>query len=70
MPSTPTVISVFFSHFLRHRKSRKGTATSELSYDEGVAIIRKFLDFAAKHSVEELQAFTKAKVPGPPAPAL
>jgi hypothetical protein len=28
-------------------------------------IIRKFLEFASKHTVEELQSFTKAKVPVP-----
>lgn len=61
---TPTVIRTFFSHYLdRQRLSQKPTA--HLSYDEGLNLIRAFLEFASHHTVEELQAFTAQWVPHP-----
>ena len=36
-----------------------------MSYDEGLHLIRAFLDFASHHTVEELQAFTSQWVPHP-----
>jgi acetyl esterase/lipase len=39
--------------------------TAHLSYDEGLHLIRSFLDFASQHTVEELQAFTSQWVPHP-----
>ncbi|PFH59554.1 hypothetical protein XA68_12186 [Ophiocordyceps unilateralis] len=61
---TPTALSTFISHFLR-RKPLRERPTAHLSYDEGLHLIRSFLDFASRHTVEELQAFTSQWVPHP-----
>lgn len=64
--TTPTVISAFFKHFLHQRSLRRDQRPeAEVSYDEGIQIVRSFLKFSSRHTVEELQAFTKAKVPVP-----
>jgi len=73
--TTPTVISTFFSHLFA-RKDRKaqskrslteggpgGGPENELSYEEGLKVVRRFLEFASRHGVEEVQAFTAMKVP-------
>jgi hypothetical protein len=73
--TTPTVISTFFSHLFA-RKNRKasskkslteggpgGGPENELSYEEGLKVVRRFLEFASRHGVEEVQAFTAMKVP-------
>lgn len=39
--------------------------TAHLSYDEGLHLIRAFLEFAGHHTVEDLQAFTSQWVPHP-----
>lgn len=36
-----------------------------ISYDEGIQIIRQFLYYASKHPVEDIQAFTRQRVPSP-----
>jgi hypothetical protein len=77
LATTPTVVSTFFSHFLS-KKSRKGKAKKslneggpgggpedELSYEEGLKLVRRFLDFASHHGVEEVQAFTAMPLPTP-----
>ncbi|KAG6012489.1 hypothetical protein E4U43_007774 [Claviceps pusilla] len=61
---TPTVVSTLFAHYL-HRKPLKERPTAHLSYDEGLHLIRSFLEFASHHTVEELQAFTSQWVPNP-----
>ncbi|RHZ45195.1 uncharacterized protein CDV56_100314 [Aspergillus thermomutatus] len=61
---TPTVVATLFSHYL-HRKSRRTKPTVHISYDEAIQIIRGFLTYAAKHPVEDLQAFTSQRVPAP-----
>ncbi|KAG5925555.1 hypothetical protein E4U42_004180 [Claviceps africana] len=61
---TPTVVSTLFSHYL-NRKPLKERPTAHLSYDEGLNLIRSFLDFASHHTVEDLQAFTSQWVPNP-----
>jgi hypothetical protein len=73
--TTPTVVSTFFSHVLARRKrkssSKESLATggpgggpeNELSYEEGLKVVRRFLDYASHHGVEEVQAFTGMKVP-------
>jgi acetyl esterase/lipase len=48
-----------------NRKPRRQRPTAHLSYDEGLHLIRSFLDFASHHTVEELQAFTSQWVPHP-----
>ncbi|PHH90314.1 hypothetical protein CDD83_3988 [Cordyceps sp. RAO-2017] len=61
---TPTVLSTLFSHYV-NRKPLRERPTAHLSYDEGLHLIRSFLDFASHHTVEELQAFTSQWVPHP-----
>lgn len=63
--STPTFISTFISHMLLHRKSRKDKPSRQLSYQEGIAIVRRFLETVSTHGVEELQAFTAMHIPSP-----
>ena len=71
--TTPTVIGTFLSHYLSRRKWRKkkatkeedGDPTAEITYDEGIKVIRSFLAFAAKHTLEETQQFTATHVPAP-----
>ncbi|KAF4125566.1 Acetyl esterase/lipase [Geosmithia morbida] len=48
-----------------NRGPRKGLPTAHLSYDEGIHLIRTFLEFSSHHTVEELQAFTSQWVPHP-----
>ncbi|KAH7157577.1 hypothetical protein B0J13DRAFT_173555 [Dactylonectria estremocensis] len=61
---TPTVVSTLFSHYLNRRPLRE-RPTAHLSYDEGLHLIRSFLEFASHHTVEELQGFTSQWVPHP-----
>jgi len=61
---TPAVLSTLFSHYL-HRKRLRQHPTAQISYDEGLNLIRKFLVHASHHTVEELQAFTSQWVPHP-----
>ncbi|KAF7122260.1 hypothetical protein CNMCM5793_000217 [Aspergillus hiratsukae] len=61
---TPTVVATLVSHYL-HRKSRRTKPTVHISYDEAIQVIRQFLIYAAKHTVEDLQAFTAQRVPAP-----
>ncbi|KAJ5444794.1 uncharacterized protein N7458_008666 [Penicillium daleae] len=49
----------------RHRKSRHNQPTVHLTYDEGIQVIRQFLNYASKHPVEDIQAFTRQSVPSP-----
>ncbi|GIK05532.1 hypothetical protein Aspvir_009645 [Aspergillus viridinutans] len=61
---TPTVVATLVSHYL-HRKSRRTKPTVHISYDEAIHVIRQFLNYAAKHTVEDIQAFTAQRVPAP-----
>ncbi|WVQ79408.1 hypothetical protein IAT38_001505 [Cryptococcus sp. DSM 104549] len=75
--TTPTVISTFFSHLFARRKRKHATKKSlesggpgggpenQLSYEEGLKVVRRFLDFASHHGVEEVQGFTAMWVPTP-----
>ncbi|WVQ96171.1 hypothetical protein IAU59_003274 [Kwoniella sp. CBS 9459] len=75
--TTPTVISTFFSHLFARRKRKiaskeslahggpGGGPENQLSYEEGIKVIRRFLEFASHHGVEEVQAFTAMWVPNP-----
>lgn len=51
--------------YLNKKKTLKEHPTAYLSYDEGLHLIRSFLEFASHHTVEELQAFTAQWVPHP-----
>lgn len=77
----PTVVSTFFSHVVtwpkRHRRSRHATSSTDsatslntlpgnqLRYEEGLRVVRRFLEFASNHGVEEVQGFTAQPVPIP-----
>jgi len=75
--TTPTVISTLFHHILTSRKRKKASRTTladgapgespedQLSYEEGLKVVRRFLDFSSHHGVEEVQAFTGMAVPTP-----
>ncbi|WVR08240.1 hypothetical protein IAU60_005287 [Kwoniella sp. DSM 27419] len=75
--TTPTVISTFFSHLFARRKRKTASKKSladggpgggpenQLSYEEGLKVVRRFLDFASHHGVEEVQAFTAMWMPTP-----
>lgn len=60
----PTVIETYISHYLNRRPLRQ-KPTAHISYHEGLELIRKFLNYASFHPVEELQAFTSQWVPVP-----
>jgi acetyl esterase/lipase len=77
---TPTVVKTYITHVQPHtpnserilteekyidRKSRYQKPTAHISYDEGLHLIRSFLEFASHRTVEELQAFTSQWVPNP-----
>lgn len=61
---TPTVVTTLFAHYL-NKKSLKEHPTTHLSYDEGLHLIRSFLEYASHHTVEEIQGFTGQWVPHP-----
>ncbi|KIR34533.1 lipase/esterase [Cryptococcus deuterogattii MMRL2647] len=75
--ATPTVISTFFSHVLAHRRRKNASKKSlqdggpgggpedQLTYEEGLHVVKRFLEFASHHGVEEVQAFTAMWVPTP-----
>lgn len=48
-----------------NRGPLKERPTAHLSYDEGLHLIRSFLEHASHHTVDELQAFTGQWVPHP-----
>ncbi|KEF50949.1 uncharacterized protein A1O9_12988 [Exophiala aquamarina CBS 119918] len=61
---TPTVVKTYISHYA-NRKSRREKPTAHIRYDEGLHLIRSFLEYASHHTVEDLQAFTAQWVPSP-----
>ncbi|KAJ4150148.1 hypothetical protein LMH87_010913 [Akanthomyces muscarius] len=61
---TPTVVATLFSHYL-NREPLREKPTAHLSYDEGLRLIRTFLQHASRHTVEDLQAFSGQWVPSP-----
>jgi len=63
--TTPTVLSTGLSHYLLHRNSNKGKPAAHIGYNEGLHLVRKFLEYASHRPVEELQAFTQQYVPVP-----
>jgi acetyl esterase/lipase len=77
---TPTVVKTYASHASQpystvrtplidqqytDRKTRAQRPTAHISYDEGLNLIRQFLNYASHHTVEEIQAFTSQWVPNP-----
>ncbi|KAK3692652.1 hypothetical protein B0T22DRAFT_21273 [Podospora appendiculata] len=62
---TPTVVSTLVSHYLNRRRPVRPNPTAHISYDQGLHLIRSFLQYASRHTVEELQSFTNQWVPHP-----
>ncbi|KAE9982239.1 hypothetical protein BLS_006398 [Venturia inaequalis] len=60
----PEVVSTWFSHYLK-RKPLRQKPTAHIGYDLGLHLVRKFINFSALHTVEEVQAFTSQWVPVP-----
>lgn len=54
---TPSVIETYFSHYLNRAPLRQ-KPTAHISYHEGLKLIRQFLDYSSKHTIEDLQGFT------------
>ncbi|KIV92176.1 hypothetical protein PV10_06636 [Exophiala mesophila] len=61
---TPTVVKTYIAHYA-NRKPRHEKPTAHISYDEGLHLIRSFLQYASHHTVEDLQSFTAQWVPNP-----
>lgn len=61
---TPSVIETYFSHYLKRAPLRQ-KPTAHISYHEGLRLIREFLEYSSKHTVEDLQNFTAQWVPCP-----
>lgn len=62
--TAPKGLSGFLRWLAHRRKNRKqGLPRKELTYAEGVDIVKAFLEYAATHGVGELQRFTASKVP-------
>ncbi|EFR04858.1 lipase/esterase [Nannizzia gypsea CBS 118893] len=59
-----TAISTGVIHYLG-KKPAQTEPTAHFSYHSGLEVVRRFLEHAARHTVEELQAFTGQKVPTP-----
>ncbi|PYH49270.1 lipase/esterase family protein [Aspergillus saccharolyticus JOP 1030-1] len=61
---TPAVLQTLISHYL-HRKSLHHKPNVHISYDESIRILREFLIYASKHTLEDLQTFSCQRVPAP-----
>ena len=61
---TPTVTKTWVSHYV-NRKPLRRKPTAHISYDLGLHLVRRFVEYSAFHTVEELQAFTGQWVPAP-----
>ncbi|KAK4047761.1 hypothetical protein OIO90_006060 [Microbotryomycetes sp. JL221] len=65
-PLSTSQVALHTAPTANRRKAKKhGDPTAELSYAEGVEIVKKFLQYSSTHTVAELQAFTATKVPTP-----
>ncbi|CAE6346975.1 unnamed protein product [Rhizoctonia solani] len=63
----PLVLGTLFKHYLeRHNVTRDSKARNELLFDEAFIIVKAFMEESTKHTVEELQQFSNAKIPSPP----
>lgn len=62
--TTPTFFRAFWKHMLL-KSTGQVKAGQSLSYAEGMELVKEFLQFASKHTVEELQSFTGKETPTP-----
>lgn len=70
--TAPTVFRTLFTHFFQKRSRKKEVDKTgvedpslDLVYDEGLEVLRTFLEHTAKHTLEETQIFTALHVPCP-----
>ncbi|KAF2670431.1 alpha/beta-hydrolase [Microthyrium microscopicum] len=61
---SPTVVGTCVSHYT-NRKPRKHKPTAHISYDLGLNVVRHFIKYMAKHTVEDVQDFTAQWIPAP-----
>ncbi|KAF1811987.1 alpha/beta-hydrolase [Eremomyces bilateralis CBS 781.70] len=61
---TPTIASTYVNHYAR-RRSLKRKPTIHISYHLGLELVRRFITYSSKHTVEEIQSFTAQWVPVP-----
>lgn len=62
--TTPTFFRAFWQH-MRLKSTGRIKAGQDLSYTEGLALVKEFLAFSSTHTVEELQSFTGKETPTP-----
>lgn len=78
--ATPTVVSTFFQHVFtwptRHKSRNAPSGTenptslstlpaNQMSYDQGLHVVKQFLNYASERGVEELQGFSAQPLPIP-----
>jgi acetyl esterase/lipase len=61
--TTPAFLRTFFQHFAD--KPPSSDPKHELAYHEALVLVKKFLEYGAKHTVEQVQSFTANKIPTP-----
>lgn len=61
--TTPAFLKTFFQHFLD--KPSKDSPRHQLAYDEAIVLVKRFLEYCASHTVEQVQSFTANKIPTP-----
>jgi len=61
---TPAILETYVSHYL-NRTPLRHKPTAHISYHEGLRLIRQFLEYSSRHTVDELQSFTGQWVPAP-----
>ncbi|KAF1826002.1 alpha/beta-hydrolase, partial [Dissoconium aciculare CBS 342.82] len=61
---TPSVIETYLSHYFNRGPLRQ-KPTAHISYHEGLRLIRRFLEYASLHTIEDIQGFTAQWVPAP-----
>ncbi|ORY81000.1 Alpha/Beta hydrolase protein, partial [Protomyces lactucae-debilis] len=61
--TTPAFLKTFFQHFAD--KPPTNDPRHELAYHEAIVLVKKFLEYGAKHTVEQVQSFTANKIPTP-----
>lgn len=61
--TTPTFLKTFFQHFID--KPDASSPRHQLAYDEALVLVRRFLEYGSRHTVEQVQSFTANKIPTP-----
>ena len=61
--TTPTFLKTFFQHFID--KPDPNSPRHQLAYDEALVLVRRFLEYGSRHTVEQVQSFTGNKIPTP-----